>query len=50
MPTVHEVRDVEKGGFKEMFGMLTNVKHLPGLRYEPFHTFDTKENEGEREK
>jgi MFS family permease len=50
MPTVHEVRDVEKGGFKEMFGMLTNVKHLPGLRYEPFHTFDTMENEGEREK
>ena len=48
MPTVHEVRDVENGGFKDMFSMLTGVKHLPGLRYEPLHTLDTEEKEGEK--
>jgi len=47
MPTVHEVRDVEKGGFKEMFGMLTNVRHLPGLRYEPLHAFDIEDEDTE---
>ena len=49
MPTVHEVRDVERASFKDMFGMLTNVKQLPGLRYESFHTFDTERNEHRKE-
>lgn len=45
MPTVHEVRRVSEPRVKDMFVMLTHVKPLSGVRYEPYTGVDKSHKE-----